>query len=207
MESEKNLMRISRRLRKTMLGKNMIYPDSREGLTPYSLMCIDCGNYKYFNYEKTVKARIAFTDNGKMIFKFLESADMQLSKKERVALLIDKHFAAGTVSYDKIKKYRVKVTCANCGSDNISLYGDVLQECYQNRCVGCFKCGGAFNRDNIKKYCVQCVSLRRDLADNPALFWLTLDMDLFCDACPIVELREDLGITGEEIKKEVCGRL
>ncbi|MFA7710879.1 MAG: hypothetical protein WCY30_07230 [Candidatus Neomarinimicrobiota bacterium] len=187
-----------------MENTDLIYPDER-GLNPYSLFCEDCGNYKYFWYTKIMTGMITFEKNGTMMYDIIDSGYKQLSNKEKVAAILEKHIITGN---QNIEQSSTQIRCGKCYSDNVVLYGDMLAECYQNHCVGCFKCGGAFNDENIERYCVQCVLLRKQYADKDnSLFWLTLDMDLFCDSCPIKEVRESYNIDGERIRKKVCGKL
>lgn len=201
--------KISNRLRKTMTDEQLIFPDQRDGLTPYSLICVDCGNYVTFHYDVTIRTVVTVKgddlvyDYGRIINK------KALTKQDRIIMILERHQADGTALWNELNRKRKEVCCSKCSSGNIVLYGDILSECYTNRCIGCFRCGGAFNEENIASYCKQCISLRSSLykKEDRSLFFMHLDMDLFCDACPIQAVREEYGICGDEIKREASGKL
>lgn len=190
------------------MGEDLIFPDEREGLTPYSLYCQKCGNYKTFYYETITKARVTVDEEGLRLQYQRIPENTIPSKREMAASILKRHLSGGSgITVEEQSVSIANISCANCGNDYIVLFGDVLYECYENQCIGCFKCGGAFNEDNIIEYCKQCLSMRRELSKDPSIFMLTLDMDLNCDACPIADIREGYGITGEDVKNRVFGRL
>lgn len=197
--------RVSSRLRKTMKKDKLIFPDERGDLNPYSLLCADCGNVELFYYDE-IKSTLITIKNGVISYdfgKFVKKAE----PNARVATVVKKHMEMGAGITNGLVIYKDNVRCARCESTVVVLYGDVLAECQDNRCVGCFKCGGAYNKENILKTCVQCIDYRKMLADDPALFMITLDMDMFCDACPLDAIREEYGITGDDVKAQAGGKI
>lgn len=199
------ITRVSNRLRKSMKEDSLIYPDEREGINPFSLMCAECGNISVFYYDIVKRVIITIRD-GIMAYDY--GRIPVLTKRDRVKMILDRHVNGGLADKKKTN-VRWEIGCAVCSSDTIILYGDILYECYMNQCIGCFRCGGAFNRDNIEEYCKQCLHLRTSLMNKEEenTFWATLDMDLHCDACPIQAVREEYGITGGRIKRTVSGKL
>jgi len=188
----------------------LVFPDDRHGLNPYSLICSDCGNYRVFYYDVSVKAKVTLK-NDSLVYNYgREINRLPFNKKTRIAMIMERHRDHGAALWDNIEEEKRKLSCGKCSSDDIVLYGDVISECYANRCIGCFKCGGAFNSEHIEEYCKQCISLRSMMCkdgEDSSLFFMTLDMDLFCDSCPIEAVRLEYGITGDTIKKEVSGKL
>lgn len=194
---------ISSRLRKIMKDDKKIYPDQRGTLNPYSLICYKCGNTKLFYYDE-IRSVLITIQNGELAYDFGKHIK-KVNKNDRISIIAKKHMEMGAGTSGGLVVEKDNVRCARCGSHEISLYGDILTECQNNRCVGCFHCGGAYNEDNILDHCVQCVEIRKRLDKDPSVFTITLDMDLYCDACPIQALRESYGIEGEEIRLKVSG--
>lgn len=188
-----------------MKNDKLIYPDERGELNPYSLICGSCGNARVFYYEETRKVKITFT-NGKISFIFGRYLKKK-SSSDRISIIVAKHMSSGAGIIKGLNIKSEKVYCGNCSSENILLYGDVLNECQDNSCPGCFKCGGAYNEENIVDTCVKCINYRKDLSEDSAMFMITLDMDLFCDACPLQRIREEYGFVGEEVKAKAGGKL
>lgn len=168
-------------------------------------MCNACGNADYFFYTGQIEAKITNRD-GSLIFRTFDLSRQEFQEKDRIAAIVNLHMrsGAGTTGWSLETK---RIRCGRCDSEDILPYGEILAQCYENECVGCFSCGGAFSEDNIRNTCEECVSMRGQIAEDSGLFWTTLDMDLYCDACPIASVREDYGITGEEIKAACSGKI
>lgn len=197
---------VSSRLRKVMKNNDLIYPDERGELNPYSLICEKCGNAKIFYYDEikrtliTIVNGIISCDFGRFIQKS--------RKRNKVSIIVKKHMETGAGISREIDITDEDIFCANCGkSGAIVLYGDMLAECQDNRCTGCFMCGGAYNEENIIDTCARCIEYRKEVARDPIIFMITLDMDLFCDACPLQAIREEYNIDADSIKAEAGGKL
>ena len=188
-----------------MKKKDVVYPDERGELGPYSLICDNCGNTEVFIYEEIVRTVIRIID-GKFFFDF-GNVVKKHSKKDMISTIVSKHMSTGAGISRELKIISDNVCCGKCSSSMILLYGDVLSNCQENACPGCLMCGGAYNKENIMDTCIKCVQYRKELAKDPSIFMITLDMDLFCDACPLERIRTDYGFGGEEIRAKAGGKL
>jgi hypothetical protein len=187
-----------------MKSDKLIFPDKRGDLNPYSLLCTDCGNVELFYYDE-IKTTLITIKDGTISYDF--GRFVRKAKTDaRVATVVRKHIEMGAGHAGGLLLIKDNVRCARCEASTIVLYGDVIAECQDNRCVGCFRCGGAYNEENILKTCVKCVDIRRQVSEDQAMFMITLDMDLFCDACPLDAIRDEYNITGDEVKTKAGGR-
>jgi len=193
-------VKLSRRLRLLTSNSNKYtYPDERDNMSAFTLVCKECGECRVFVKETRTRCLVSAGFSGITIVPNRRH-DHRYSN---INIALSNHFNTGLGSLLK-QDEKILFTCGNCNSDNVALYGDILLECYQNQCPGCFACGGGYRSVNIKKICVECLILYRSLVKKHDLMF-SLDMDLFCDSCPISIIRADQRIDPERIKNEVCG--
>lgn len=187
-------------------GNGLIFPDERGDLTPFSLICRDCGQAGEFIYRVEKEFVLEIKPNGHVGFKsandFMNGC---VSEGDFLKMVADRHARFGSGGMLRHERYDIR--CARCSSPDVVLYGEILADCYESRCVGCFQCGGAFAKDNIMGYCVTCVGVHRAAVEDQSFFWEMLDMDLYCNGCPLEDVREGYGIMGDDVRRKASGKL
>lgn len=171
--------------------------------SPLAIVCRECGNQRFFVRREIQEYFVHLEPTGLVVWRGrLQDPPPEVSVE--AAVLAHMRAGAGQV---ELNRELQTLECARCSSTDFDVLVDTLGDCFYARCEGCMRCEGMFNEEGVQELCRECVTLRAGLAEDRSLFYLTLDMDLYCDACPVAALREEYGIDPDTIKRSCSGKL
>lgn len=150
-------------------------------------VCFECKNDEYF--EVTLPARVFISAVPPAEVKVRRiMPDIQQAWRD----FYQKIFRAANMGW--LPNPSVEFYCGVCSSTDIRPWFDTLEPFSDE--------DNPVTQEMVREICTECLNLHARLSGDRSLFYLMLDMDLHCNACPVSFARERLGIDTEVLQKK-----